>query len=138
MLGPLKGERLRLANMMPGEGGCAVPNAAVLSVALIPVFVFVSVFVPRPREGAPARTRRMLLGNVVDVGVAGRTLMLLCGLFLTWEMCPLTVDTLGDAMEALDVDDALLWVWWWCGIDLMLLTELEVDLRPRRPPEERR
>ena len=130
MLGPLKGDRLRFANMIPGDGGGAVPKAAEFSFALV--------MVPGPREGAPARTRRRLLGNELDVGVAGRTLMLLCGLFFTCEMCPLTVDTLGDAMEALLVELALLCVWWWCGIDRMLLTDEEVDLRPRRPPEERR
>lgn len=95
--------------------------------------------VEMPIFGAPARTRRMFEGKVVEVGVAGRTLMLLCGLFVLWLlMWPLTVETLGDAMEADDVEDALLWVWWWCGIERMLLTELLVDLRPRRPPEDRR
>lgn len=88
--------------------------------------------------GAPALTSLILLGNVVDVGVAGRTLMLLCGLLVLWLMWPLTVETLGEAMDADDVEEALLWLWWWCGMDRMLLTELLVDLRPRRPPEERR
>ena len=62
-----------------------------------------------PTDGAPARTNLMFDGKVEDVGVAGRTLMLLCGLFVLWELiCPLTVDTLGEAMEADDVDEALL------------------------------
>lgn len=65
--------------------------------------------------------------------------MLLWGLFVLCElMCPLTVETLGEATEADEVDEALLCVRWWCGIERMLDTEEEVDLRPRRPPEERR
>jgi hypothetical protein len=86
-----------------------------------------------PMEGAPARTRRMLEGNVVEVGVAGRTLTLLWGLLALWWLV-----TLGEAMETLEVEDALLCVWWWCGMLRMLLTEEDVDLRPRRPPDERR
>jgi hypothetical protein len=81
----------------------------------------------------------MLEGKVDEVGVAGRTLMLLCGLLVLWElMWPLTVETLGEAMDADDVEDALLCVWWWCGMLLILETDEEVDFRPRRPPEERR
>lgn len=99
-----------------------------------------SLCVLMPIEGAPARTSRMFDGKVEDVGVAGRTLMLLWGDRLTlWLlMWPLTVETLGEAIEADDVDEALLCVWWWCGIERMLDTDEDVDLRPRRPPEERR
>lgn len=117
---------MRFANMIPGEAGGAEPNAAPPSL----------VGGRMPIEGAPARTRRMLEGKVVEVGVAGRTLTLLCGDLVLW--CPLTVETLGEAMETLEVEEALLWVWWWCGMLRMLLTEEEVDLRPRRPPDERR
>ena len=128
ILGPLKGERLRFANIIPGDEGGAIPKAALLSDAM-----------GRPKGGAPARTSLMLEGKVVDVGVAGRTLMLLCGDFFVCEaMWPETVETEGEAMEADEVDEALLCVWWWCGIERMLETEEDVDLRPRRPPDERR
>ena len=122
MPGPLKGLRLLFANMIPGLAGGAMPNAAPPSLTG-----------RMPMEGAPARTRRMLEGKVVEVGVAGRTLTLLCGLLALWWLV-----TLGEAMETLEVEEALLWVWWWCGMLRMLLTEEEVDLRPRRPPDERR
>jgi hypothetical protein len=121
---------LRFANIIPGEEGGATLKAALLSDA-VPR--------PRPREGAPARTNLILEGKVVDVGVAGRTLMLLCGDFLVCEeMWPDIVETEGEAMEADEVEEALLCVWWWCGIERMLETEEDVDLRPRRPPDERR
>ena len=129
MFGPLNGLLLRLANMMPGLGGGAWPNAAPPSLA---VSVEIELMF-----GAPCLTRRMLDGKVVDVGVAGSTLMLLCGLLCFWA-APLMVDTLGEPTEMEDVLDALLCVWWWCGIERMLDTELLVDLRPRRPPEDRR
>lgn len=90
-------------------------------------------------SAGPERTTRMLEGKEEDVGVAGRTLMLLCG---ERDLCaPLIWETLlteGETMEALEVDEALLCVCAWCGMLLMLLTEDEVDFRPRRPPEERR
>jgi hypothetical protein len=128
-LGPLKGERLRFAKMRPGEGGGAVPNAAPPSLS-----------VEMDAGGPPARTSLMLLGKVEEVGVAGRTFILLCGDLATLceLICPDTVDTLGEAIEADDVDDALLCVWWWCGMLLILETDEDVDFRPRRPPEERR
>lgn len=119
---------MRFANRMPGEGGGAVPKAAPPSLRGGML-----------SAGAAARTSLMLDGKVEDVGVAGRTLMLLCGLLGLWVlMCPLTVDTLGETIEALDVDDVLLCVWWWCGMLRILLTDEDVDLRPRRPPDERR
>lgn len=87
--------------------------------------------------GNPERTRRMFEGKDEDVGVAGRTFMLLCGdLEGLWEWPD--VETAGETMEAEDVDDALLCEWWWCGMLRMEDTDEEVDLRPRRPPEERR
>ena len=121
---------MRFANMIPGLGGGWVPNAAPPSLRGV-----------MPSVGAPARTTRMLDGKEDEVGVAGSTLMLLCGERDLWacaEMWPLTVERLGEASEALEVEDALLCVCAWCGMLLMLLTEEEVDLRPRRPPEERR
>ncbi len=124
--GPLKGLRFLFAKMSPGEGGGAVPKAAVLSLR-------VGIVVGE----APERTRRMFDGKVEDVGVAGRTLILPCGDLVLW--CPPpTVETLGEAMEADDVEDALLWLWWWCGMLLILDIDEEVDFLPRRPPEERR
>lgn len=82
------------------------------------------------------RTRRMLEGKVLAVGVDGRTLTDVCG-----ERPVRMLDALlwaeGKAdecteLEVDEVDEALEWVctWW------MLRTELtddEVDLRPRRP-----
>lgn len=88
-------------------------------------------------EGTPARTRRMLDGKVEDVGVAGRTLMLLCGLLLILWPWPDT-ETAGEAMDAEDVDDAFECEWWWCGMLRIEDMDEEVDFRPRRPPEERR
>ena len=60
--------------------------------------------------GKPERTRRILEGKVEEVGVAGSTLMLLCGdLRLLW-LWPDTL-TAGEAMDAEDVEDALECVW---------------------------
>jgi hypothetical protein len=73
-----------------------------------------------------------LLGKVEEVGVAGSTLILLCGDFLGAML------TAGEAMDAEEVDDAFECVWWWCGMLRMEDTDEDVDLRPRRPPEERR
>jgi hypothetical protein len=88
------------------------------------------------------RTRRILFGKDVDVGVAGRTLTLPlpCGLraCFPWpEECP-DMLTAGLAIDAEDVDEALECEWWWCGMERILETDEDVDLRPRSPPEERR
>jgi hypothetical protein len=78
----------------------------------------------------------MLLGKLAFVGVAGRTLTLACGDFVLFGP---EMDIAGDVMDAEDDTElALECVWWWCGIDRMLETEEDVDLRPRRPPDERR
>jgi hypothetical protein len=77
------------------------------------------------------RTTRMLFGKDEDVGVAGSTLMLLCGDFVN--LRPET-DTAGEATEAEDVDEALECEWWWCGMERIEETDEDVDLRPRRPP----
>jgi hypothetical protein len=117
---------LRFANKIPGDAGGAVPNAALLSSSIDVL-----------REGgAPARTRRIADGNADDVGVAGR-------IFTDPELCGdervcLCDETLGDLIETDDVDDAFECVWWWYGMLRMLDTDEEVDLRPRRPPDERR
>jgi hypothetical protein len=81
----------------------------------------------------------MLEGKVEEVGVAGSTLMLLCGDF-RWLWLWLWPDmlTAGEAMLAEDVEEALECVWWWCGMLRMEDTDEDVDLRPRRPPDERR
>lgn len=79
----------------------------------------------------------MLEGNDEDVGVAGRTFMLLCGDLESLCECPDTL-TAGEVTEAEDVELALLWEWWWWGMLRIEETEDEVDLRPRRPPLERR
>lgn len=134
-MGPLKGLLLRLAKTRPGEGGGLVdevPKAkgpSLLAAAVAAVML--------KEVGAPARTRRMLEGNVDEVGVAGRTLMLLWGLLVILWPWPET-ETAGEAMDADDVDDALECEWWWCGMLRIEDTEDEVDFRPRRPPEERR
>lgn len=44
----------------------------------------------------------------------------------------------GEVMEAEEVEEAFECVWWWWGMERMDEMEEEVDLRPRRPPEERR
>jgi hypothetical protein len=117
---------LRFANRIPGDAGGAVPNAALPSG---------STDVLRA-GGAPVRTRRIAEGNAEDVGVAGRILTEpeLCG----DERVCLCDETLGDFIETDDVDDAFECVWWWYGMLRMLDTDEEVDLRPRRPPDERR
>lgn len=77
----------------------------------------------------------MLDGKVVFVGVAGSTFTLACG-----DLAVLgpEIDMVGDVMEAEEVELALECVWWWCGIDRIDEMDEDVDLRPRRPPEERR
>lgn len=54
-----------------------------------------------------------------------------------WCVCPDT-DTAGEAIEAeaLEVEEALECVWWWCGIERILEIEDDVDFLPRRPPED--
>lgn len=98
-----------------------------------------------PTEGA--RTTLMLLGNaVVVVGVPGRTLTEECGERV--ELWRRDVDVLvGEASDVEDVELALESEWW-CfeapadapalGILRMEETDEDVDLRPRRPPEDRR
>lgn len=69
-MGPLNGLRFRLAKTRPegkpGEGGGTAPNAELPSAVLL-------------RLRLPVRTTRMFEGKEDDVGVAGRTFMLLCG-----------------------------------------------------------
>ena len=78
----------------------------------------------------------MLLGNEDDVGVAGRTLiLLLCGDLVSLRP---EIDTAGDAMDAEDVDDALECEWWCRGIERIDDTDEDVDFRPRSPPLDRR
>jgi hypothetical protein len=124
-IGPLKGLRLRFAKTRPegnpGDGGGTAPNAELPS--LIVLF--------EPSETPPVRTRRMFEGKDEDVGVAGRTLMLLCGdLVSLWP----ETETAGEPMEMEDVDEALEWEWWWCGMERIEETDEDVDFLPRRPP----
>jgi hypothetical protein len=92
-MGPLNGLLFLFAKIRPGDcGGILLPfpKAALDSV--------------RP-GGNPERTRRMLEGKLEDVGVAGRTLMLLWGDLeglCEW----LLTETAGEASEAEDVDEA--------------------------------
>jgi hypothetical protein len=77
------------------------------------------------------RTSRTLDGKVVLVGVAGRTLTLVCGLrppiLLKLE------DPVGLAMDADDdMEEALEWCCCWC-IERIEDTEDEVDFRPLSP-----
>lgn len=92
-IGPLKGLRFRFAKTRPGEGGGTaptVPNAALDSLIA---------------EGIPVRTRRMLEGKLLLVGVAGRTLMLLCGDLAS--LCVwLDTETVGEVRDAEDVEEA--------------------------------
>lgn len=48
------------------------------------------------------------------------------------------METAGEAMDALDVEDALECEWWCRGIERMDETDEDVDFLPRRPPLERR
>lgn len=82
-IGPLKGERFRLAKISPGDGGGWVPNAA-------------------PPSERGARTTRMLDGKEEDVGVAGSTFTELWGDLC---LCPET-DTAGEASDAEEVEEA--------------------------------
>lgn len=79
----------------------------------------------------------MLEGKLEEVGVAGRTLMLLWGDLEGLCEWPL-VETAGETREAEDVDEAFECEWWWCGMLRIEDTDDEVDFRPRRPPDERR
>lgn len=122
-MGPLNGLRLRFANTKPGLCGgmaAAEPKAAVDSV------------------GNPWRTRRMLEGKVDEVGVAGRTLTLACGLLGTREVLWPEFETAGEVQLAEDVELALLWLWWWCGIERIEDTLEEVLFLPLSPPEDLR
>ena len=73
----------------------------------------------------------MFEGKVEMVGVAGRTLTEVCGEREGREKAA------EEWMELVveDVEDALEWLgtWWMLRIEE---TEEEVDLRPRRPPDE--
>jgi hypothetical protein len=72
-IGPLKGERFRFAKTRPegkpGDGGGTAPKAE------LPSLMVLAGLTERP----PLRATRMLEGKEEEVGVAGRTLMLLCG-----------------------------------------------------------
>jgi hypothetical protein len=76
---------------------------------------------------------RTFEGKEEVVGVAGRTLTLVCGDFARFE----AVETEGDASEAEEVDEALECEWWW-WMERTEETEELVDFRPRRPAEDRR
>jgi hypothetical protein len=114
----LKGLLFLFAKMRPGEGGGAVPNAA-------------------PPSLSGALTTLILLGNWLDVGVAGRTFTEECGDLETLWACDDT-ETAGEAREAEEVEEAFECVWWWCGILLILDTELDVLFLPLKPPEDLR
>jgi hypothetical protein len=108
----LNGLFFLFANTSPGEAGGAVPNAA-------------------PPSLSGPLTTLTLLGKVELVGVPGSTLTLEWG---DLALCPATL-TVGDVMDAEDVEEALECEWWWCGIERMEDTEEEVDFLPRRPPD---
>jgi hypothetical protein len=88
-------------------------------------------------EGNPERTRRMFEGKEEEVGVAGRTFMLLWGDLPCLLEYPDT-DTAGEATDADEVDEALECEWWWRGMERIEDMDEDVDFRPRRPPEDRR
>ena len=76
----------------------------------------------------------MLEGNVVAVGVDGRTFTELCG-ERQLVLVALLIDGNAEEWTELEVDDveeALEWVWTWWMLR-MELTDEDVDLRPRRP-----
>lgn len=76
----------------------------------------------------------MFEGKAEAVGVEGRTLMELCG-EREWRRVGGRAEDRTE-LEVEDVDDAFEWVctWWMLRMEE---TEDEVDLRPRRPVEER-
>ena len=108
----MKGLFFLFAKTSPGEAGGAVPNAA-------------------PPSLSGPRTTRTLLGKLELVGVPGSTLTLEWGDLV---LCAVTL-TVGDVMDAEDVDEALECEWWWCGIERMEDTDEDVDFLPRRPPD---
>lgn len=97
-IGPLNGLRFRLAKTSPdgkpGDGGGTAPNAELPSLTAA-----------ESRESPPERTRRMLEGKEDEVGVAGRTLMLLCGDLVSLLWC--VPETEGELMDIEDVEEAL-------------------------------
>lgn len=89
----MKAVLFRRAKTRPGVGDGSAPKAA------------------RPSFEGEARTTRMLLGKVLDVGVEGSILMPLCGLLLSRERP--VAETAGEVTDA-DVDeveDVLECVW---------------------------
>ena len=79
-------------------------------------------------------TRRILLGNLDDApGVVGSTLSDECGDLAGGRAVGVDADpTLFD-----EIDDAFEWVWAWWMLRMEDIED-EVDLRPRKPVEERR
>lgn len=123
--GPLNADRFLLANtrLAVGEdmsGGGADSLKELCSPLLGPAI------------GAP-RTSRMPLGKWDDaLGVVGRTLTDVCGDRLT-----IFADAVGVSRPFEDTEDALECecAWWIVRMDE---TDDEVDLRPRRPADDRR
>jgi len=79
----------------------------------------------------------MLEGKAGRVGVAGRTLTEECGearWWMTVALVPMAEELMEFVVE--DVEEAFEWVFTWWMLR-MEETELEVDLRPRRPAERR-
>jgi hypothetical protein len=104
-MGPLKGLRFRFAKTRPegkpGEGGGTEPKAELPSLMVL-----------EGRERPFVRATRMLLGKEDEVGVAGRTFMLLWGdLVCLWPWLP-EADAEGEVMDIEDVEEALECEWW--------------------------
>lgn len=127
-LGPLNTERFLLANT--GRAGDPGPKAEKVDLLSANVGSVPS------DEGGGRRETRMPDGSDPEVGVEGST--------LTDEWGDLAIREPeaeerpeGDAIDALDALEVFEWVGC-CGVLYVLrteLTELEVDLRPRRPAE---
>jgi hypothetical protein len=76
----------------------------------------------------------MFVGKVVAVGVAGRTLTDVCG-DLGTPLLPSTLDCTELVLEEVEEVFECVCTWWRLRMDE---TEDEVDLRPRKPAEDRR
>lgn len=106
-MGPLKMFRLRLANMTPlPENGFGLPGGCGIMAPLKAGSPSLKTL-----RGGPlrSRTRRMLLGKVLPVGVAGKTLTEWWGLRA---FCIGVLETDVETEPFDDVELALLWLWW--------------------------
>lgn len=135
MAGPLKAERFLLAKTRLDEGddisGAGADSLYVLCKPLLPALVLLLLLL------LPPRTTRILLGRwEAAFGVVGRTLTEALGdLGAALADAPASVEVVSALFD--DADDALEreCLWWILRTEE---TDEDVDLRPRRPAEDRR